>query len=196
MFSTGSDSENLYFFERASKYIAAIWLPSIAQPLPFIAPSRIDFLRSGMILFSSIFRNTPSPVHFGHAPNGLLNENILGDRSSILTPWSGQAYFCENTTSSSPKFTMIRPPPSFEAVSMLSARREVISGLITRRSTITSILCFLFFSKGIFSDRSYTIPSARTRTKPDFEAFSSTFTYSPFLPRTTGAITWIFVPCS
>ena len=155
MFFSGSDRENLYFSASASKYIAAIELPSIAQPLPFMPPSFMLLFQSGIILFSSILRNTPSPVHFGHAPKGLLNENIRGDKSSMLTPCSGQAYFCEKVTSSPPeKLTTTSPPASFDAVSMLSARRDIISGLITRRSTTTSMLCFLFFSKGIFSDKS------------------------------------------
>ncbi len=107
----------------------------------------------------------------------------------MLTPCSGQAYFCEKIISSPPtKLTIIMPPDSFDAVSMLSVRREVISGLITRRSITTSMLCFLFFSMGIFSDKSYTIPSTLTRTYPDFLADSSTFACSPFLPRTTGDI--------
>ena len=165
-------------------------LPSIAQPLPFIAPCRTLLLISGIILFSSILRNTPKPVHLGQAPNGLLKENILGDKSSILTPWSGHEYFCENITSSPPTiFTRMIPFESLEAVSILSESLEVISGFTTSRSTITSILCFLFFSSGIFSDKSYTIPSALTLAKPDFLALSSTFTCSPFLPRTTGAKT-------
>ena len=72
-------------------YIAAMVLPSIAQPLPFKPPLRIDKRSSGMMSAGSMRMKTPRPVHFGHAPAGLLNENMRGESSSMLMPCSGQA---------------------------------------------------------------------------------------------------------
>ena len=37
----------------------------------------------GIIRSSSIFCLKPRPLHSGHAPNGELNENILGSNSAI-----------------------------------------------------------------------------------------------------------------
>ena len=39
----------------------------------------------------SIFIDSPKPSHSGQAPNGELNENILGASSSILMPHFSQA---------------------------------------------------------------------------------------------------------
>jgi len=61
------------------------------QPLTCIAPSLSDFDGSGTIMFGSILSSTPSPEHVGHAPYGLLNENIRGASSSIEMLQSGQA---------------------------------------------------------------------------------------------------------
>ena len=72
-------------------YIAAIVLPSIAQPPPLRPPLLIESRSSGMISAGSMRMKTPRPVHFGHAPAGLLNENMRGESSSMLTPCSGQA---------------------------------------------------------------------------------------------------------
>ena len=70
----------------------AIELSSDAdQPLAFIAPSEIERFLFGMIRSGSMRLKTPRPVHFSHAPNGLLNENILGASSPTETPCSGQA---------------------------------------------------------------------------------------------------------
>ena len=41
--------------------------------------------------------STPSPPHFGQAPNGLLNENSRGSISGMVKPETGQANFSENT---------------------------------------------------------------------------------------------------
>ena len=41
--------------------------------------------------------STPSPPHFGQAPNGLLNENSRGSISGMVKPDTGQANFSENT---------------------------------------------------------------------------------------------------
>ena len=41
--------------------------------------------------------STPSPPHFGQAPNGLLNENSRGSISGMVKPDTGQANFSEKT---------------------------------------------------------------------------------------------------
>ena len=71
--------------------MAAMVLPSMAQPLAFNPPLLMDSRLSGMMSSGSIFINTPRPVHFLQAPKGLLKENIRGVSSSTLTPCSGQA---------------------------------------------------------------------------------------------------------
>ena len=60
------------------------------EPKAF-TPSYNVLSLSGIIKSSSILIKYPIPVHVGHAPNGLLNENILGDNSPILILQSGQA---------------------------------------------------------------------------------------------------------
>ncbi len=88
---------------------------------------------------------------------------------------------------------MIIPPESFDAVSTESASLDRMDSCITRRSTTTSTVCFLFFSSFMLSDRSYIMPSTRTRTKPLLRAASISFACSPFLALTTGDRTIILV---
>jgi hypothetical protein len=90
--------------------------------------------------------------------------------------------------------TSATPSASLSAVSKLSARRSWISGLTARRSTTTSMSCFLRASSFGGSSSSTTSPSMRARRKPwDFSS-SSFATYSPLRPFTIGASTMIFVP--
>ena len=44
--------------------------------------------------------STPSPPHFGQAPNGLLNENSRGSTSAMVKPDTGQANFSEKISRS------------------------------------------------------------------------------------------------
>src|SRR5437588_12756786 len=76
-----------------------------------IAPSSIDFVGSGTILFSSISRRTPRPEQRGQAPYGELNEKSRGVISPIETPQSGQAYDWERSSSGffSASRTLTRP---------------------------------------------------------------------------------------
>ncbi len=160
-------------------------------------PSAMDLFLSGMMVSISISSNTPKPVQVSQAPNGLLKENILGDSSSIDTLCSGQAYFCENSITSPPiTSTITKPSVEFIAVSKLSAKRDSMPSLMTSLSTTISMLCFLFLSSFISSERSYIEPSQRTRTYPERLAFSNSFRCSPFLPRTIGASICILVPFS
>src|SRR5712691_1382146 len=64
-----------------------------------IAPSSIDLLGSGTILFSSISSSTPRPEQRGQAPYGELKEKSRGVSSPIEIPQSGQAYDCESSSS-------------------------------------------------------------------------------------------------
>ena len=66
-------------------------------------------------------------------------------------------------------------------------------GFTTRRSTTISMLCLMFLSSRISSDSSYMLPSTITRTYPLFFACSKIFSCLPFLPRTTGASSWILL---
>ena len=86
------------------------------------------------------------------------------------------------------------PPANFSAVSKLSVNRFCTVGFTTNLSTTTAMLCLIFFSNLISSCRSYTIPSIFTLPKPLFLKPFNSLTYSPFLPRTTGALTRILLP--
>ena len=60
-----------------------------------MAPLRSVRSLSGMTSSASICCSTPSPPHFGQAPNGLLNENSRGSISGMVKPETGQANFSE-----------------------------------------------------------------------------------------------------
>ena len=60
-----------------------------------MAPLRSVRSLSGMTRSASICCSTPSPPHFGQAPNGLLNENSRGSISGMVKPETGQANFSE-----------------------------------------------------------------------------------------------------
>ena len=151
-------------------------------------------LLSGIIRSSSNSILYPSPKHSGHAPNGLLKEKLRGSISSILIPQSGQEkLWLKFIGSPSIISTIINPSARCSTFSIESVRRFSIPGFTTSRSTMISILCLMFLSNAISSDNSYRLPSTRTRTYPLFFALSRSFSWRPFLPRTTGARSWIFV---
>ena len=91
-FFIGFDISTPYFLAILSKYILAIVSPffMLLAPKAFTPSYSVLFL-SGKIKSSSIFIKYPIPKQSGQAPNGLLNENILGVNSSILILQSGQA---------------------------------------------------------------------------------------------------------
>ena len=164
----GVSREKPYRFERASiKALPQLFGSSNFQPAVVIAPSLIEASGFCTQRSGSTFVWEPSPEHSGHAPNGLLNENILGESSSTLMPQSGHESFCEKRTSdfsyvlspSSPSTgTCIsqsrRPSASFSAVSAESFRRDLDSSRITNLSITTSRSCFLFLSIEISSSSS------------------------------------------
>ena len=85
-------SEKWYFFASASKYIREMESSrTLLKPDAWIAPCKMDLDGSGMISSGSASSRVPRPVQIGHAPKGLLNENIRGLSSGILTPQSSQA---------------------------------------------------------------------------------------------------------
>ena len=136
----------------------------------------------------------PSPKHSGQAPNGLLKEKLRGSISSTLIPQSGHEKLWLKFIFSPSKTSMTNSPSaSSSAFSTESVRRFSIPSFTTSRSTTISILCLIFLSRLISSDSSYRFPSTITRTYPLFFALSNSFACVPFLPRTTGASTCIFV---
>ena len=66
--------------------------------------------------------STPSPPHFGQAPNGLLNENSRGSISGMVKPDTGQANFSEKTSRSAVSLRcLLALLPSAAALSAISA---------------------------------------------------------------------------
>ena len=66
--------------------------------------------------------STPSPPHFGQAPNGLLNENSRGSISGMVKPDTGQANFSEKTRRSAVSLRcLLALAPSTGAASASSA---------------------------------------------------------------------------
>ena len=162
--------------------------PLDCHPITDIAPSLRLRDVSGIIRSTSNSLLNPRPVQHGHAPNGLLNEKLLGSISSMLIPQSGQEKLSENLSSSPPiTSTFTSPSAILSTVSIESVSLFSIPGLTASLSTTISMLCFLFLSRLISSESSYMLPSMIARTNPLLLACSSSLTCSPFLPLTTGA---------
>ena len=198
-FSNGVSRLNLNFLDNASSSACAKLFLSVqlCHPRTVIAPSLIESDLSGIISSSSNSIVYPRPKQSGHAPNGLLNEKLLGSIASTEIPQSGQAKFCEKLISSpSTIATVAVPPVSASAVSKESVSLFCKPSLTTILSTTTSIVCFIFLSSLISSESSYIFPSMRTLTYPLFLACQSTFSCLPFLPLTTGARSINLSPCS
>ena len=64
---------------------------ALDQPEAWIAPSKMDLSLSGITKSASATSWKPKPVQVGHAPAGLLKENIRGSNSVKLMPQSSQA---------------------------------------------------------------------------------------------------------
>ena len=166
---------------------------------PDRAPSSMLRLGSGTTASGSTSRRMPRPVQAGHAPCGLLNEKLRGAGSSIEMPSYTHAYSCEKSISSSPLSASMgisssSPSLSLAACSSESLSRELSSGLMTTRSTTTSMSCLNFLSSVIASERSRTSPSMRARANPLRRASSKTSRCSPLRPCTIGAVTISRVP--
>ncbi len=154
----------------------------------------------------------------GHAPCGELKEKIRGSSSGMDVPHSRHENFSEKTRvpadSRTPRApvecflagssafvstrssTSIKPSANATAVSTESARRLRTSGFICSRSTTTAMSCLYFLSRSTGSSSRRSSPSIFARVKPSSRSSSSRSLYSPFRPRTTGAITMKRVPSS
>src|SRR5271167_162419 len=90
-------------------------------------PSSSGFDQSVITFAGSKSYLLPSPLHSGHAPYTLLNENDRGSSTGTLMPHSGHASFDEYSRSSPPTTaTMTKPFASSIAVSIDFVRRPSI----------------------------------------------------------------------
>ena len=80
-----------YFLQISTKFVLPFML--LVALLLYHNTLRISLWKSGSIFFESHSIFSPSPVHSGQAPKGLLNEKSLGCSSGIEIPQSGQAFF-------------------------------------------------------------------------------------------------------
>src|ERR1035441_2251835 len=105
------------------------------------APSSSGFDQSAMTLAGSKSYLLPSPLHSGHAPYMLLNENERGSSTGTLMPHSGQASLDEYKCSSPPTTaTCTNPLASFMANSTEDASRCSIELAMKRSEEHTSEL--------------------------------------------------------
>src|SRR5271169_1962892 len=102
-----------------------------ADPGPS-APSNRGFDQSVMTFAGSKSYLLPSPLHSGHAPYMLLNENERGSNTGTLIPHSGQASLDEYKCSSPPT-TAINTSPFARLIasSIHFASRRSIPGLMS-----------------------------------------------------------------
>ena len=179
---------------------SATWAPDQGPiaPSPRVAPG------SWITSSASTSMRVPSPWHSGQAPNGELNENDRGSRSSVSIGCSlGQAIFSENRSSRpgslagrSTKSNTTSPLARPSAVSTESVSRRLLDALTASRSTTTSIVCFFCLSSLGGSSREWVSPLTRAREKPWVWSWRNRSTYSPLRPRITGASTWKRAPSS
>ena len=168
---------------------------SPTAPSGFTAPSLTDSSGFGITSAGSISMRVPSPEHSGHIPCGELNEKSWGVGSGNEMPQWWQARCSESTFSGWPSGAITTVPwPWRSAVSIESVSRCAIPGLAISRSTTASSECFFFLSSRISSSSASTIPSTRTRAKPDLRTASITSLCSPLRSDTSGASTRNFVP--
>ena len=160
-----------------------------------IAPSLMLKFGSGTTRSISTSYFVPRPKQVSHAPYGELKEKFLGASSSKLVPHLGHAKCWLTVIGSPPSTSSISATPSASrsAVSSESVKRRLMLSLRTSRSTMMSIRCCSYFAKRLSFFRnsliSTTSPSTRARENPCAANSCSSVSYSPFLPRTTGANT-------
>ena len=140
---------------------------------------------SGIRRSGSMLCTKPSPLHSGQAPRGLLNENILGSSSSMLTPCSGHARLVLKVFSVSillpssalvTTMTCIRPSPWVTASSQASASLLRAPSLTFILSITISMVCLNVFSSFISSSpSSFISPSTLTLVNPSRCILSSIF---------------------
>ena len=129
---------------------------------------------------TSASRFMPKPLQSGQKPKGELNENKRGSTLGTEKPHLGHVCLSDNNLSSSPVRIINKPLEKLSAVSIDSKTRLLTSGLIIKRSTTISMLCFLFFSKAGTSSSVMMVLSTLTRLKPSFLIFSKTSFCVPF----------------
>ncbi len=105
------------------------------------------------------------PPQSAQAPYGLLKENMRGDTSGKDTPQAAQANRSEKRWEGpSTASTCTTPSARRSAVSSESLSRDPRLSRMTRRSTTTSMVCFLALASSISSESSRNWPFTRTRT--------------------------------
>ena len=97
---------------------------------------------SGMTFVRSISFTVPSPLHFGQAPSGELNEKMLGAASPYEMPDTGSISRFEKLRTAPVSLSMIisAPSPCFMAVSTLCFRRWSSLSCTFSLSITTSML--------------------------------------------------------
>ncbi len=166
-----------------------------------IAPSAMVKFLLGITKSGSTSNLWPKPWQAGQAPKGELKEKSLGSNSGKEIEHFSQAKCSEKIE----LLTITMPLPNFKAVSMESTNLGLSRSLSkTKRSTTTSILCFLFLSKVMFKASSvrWMALSILTLTNPALCISSRMPRCSPFLPLITGpkimisVLGFIFKTCS
>ena len=133
-----------------------------------IAPPDIESFLFGITRLGSKSIFMPNPWQSGHAPKGLLNENMRGVNSIRFISHLGHAKFLLKIISSPLYSIRTRPFDSLRAVSIESAILDFDSGFIVSRSTIISILCLICLSSSISSSVPCILPSILTFVYPFF----------------------------
>ena len=106
----------------------------------------------------------PSPLHFGHAPCGELNEKLLGAGSLYDIPVVGHISRREKNLASPLSLSriIISPSPCFIAVATLFFSLSLSASFTWSLSITTSMSWFLYLSVFIPRTISFTSPSTHT----------------------------------
>ena len=170
--------------------MALYQFPRGCSPMGSIQPLMRDLFIFGIINSGSIETFVPRPSQVVQAPNGELKENARGCSSSNEISHWGQEKNSLYKCSFLPISSMITSPlPTFRANSIEPVNLSLIPFFVISRSTNTSIVCLIFFSRSILPERFFSSPSIRTRTNPSWAIERSTSLNCPFRARTAGART-------
>ena len=182
---------NLYFFPTT---LNSCFLYDENLPLHgTIAPSKIDFVLSGITKSGSNSILTPNPLHWLHIPNGELNENVRGSNSPTVIPQCGHALFCEKIFSFFSDATRTEPFAAFNAVWIPSKILLLSDFDAIILSTTISMLCHFCLSNfGNSSSSKMISPLTLALEYPSFFICSNNFSYVPFFLWISGAKTRTF----
>src|SRR2546423_7825689 len=86
---------------------------------------------------SSYSSTAPNPLHPGHAPRGLLNENRIGVSAGAAVPQLEQVGCAEKRRRSPFSRATATPSPSLNAVATASVRRARVGSDAAQRATLT-----------------------------------------------------------